>query len=95
MRLADRLEHDERLEALLAQLHGRPGAEVDAGALEDVSNIARRRCASSGAHDPFSVSRLPARMLCGWIHAPPANTAANRGSTGDHHTVIIRSLAPR
>jgi hypothetical protein len=44
MRLTDRLEHDERLEGLLAQLHGRPGAEVDQGVLEDISNIARRRC---------------------------------------------------
>lgn len=44
MRLADRLEHDERLEALLAQLHGRPGAGVDEGVLADISNIARRRC---------------------------------------------------
>jgi hypothetical protein len=44
MRLADRLEHDERLEALLAGLRARPGAEVDATVLEDISNIASRRC---------------------------------------------------
>lgn len=44
MRLADRLEHDERLEALLKELQARPGAEVDAAVLEDISNIAGRRC---------------------------------------------------
>lgn len=43
MRLADRLAHDERLEALLAALRARPGAEVEPGALEDISNIAERR----------------------------------------------------
>lgn len=43
MRLADRLEHDERLEALLEELQACPGAEVDAAVLEDISNIAGRR----------------------------------------------------
>lgn len=43
MRLADRLEHDERLESLLADLRGRPGANVDAALLEDITNIAGRR----------------------------------------------------
>ncbi len=44
MRLADRLEHDERLEALLGQLQRRHPAAVDPAALQDAAHIAARRC---------------------------------------------------
>ncbi len=46
MRLADRLEHDERLEALLQRLHAGRSGPVDAVGLEDLTNIAARRQAS-------------------------------------------------
>lgn len=64
MRLADRLEHDERLEALLAQLHGRPGADVDADVMQDISNIARRRCTPHGSQLPENQSAVVSNACC-------------------------------
>ncbi len=43
MRLTDRLEHDERLEAVLGQLQKRHPAAVDPAALQDAAAIAARR----------------------------------------------------
>ena len=43
MRLSDRLEHDERLEALLSQLENRHPAAVDPSALHDAAQLAERR----------------------------------------------------
>lgn len=42
MRLADRLEHDERLEALLGQLQKRHPAAVDPAAVQAAAQLAIR-----------------------------------------------------